>query len=79
MNKEISEWKLGVGNVFRSPAQSQILCIMVDDEMQILGMAVVTILFTVEALNEVKPTEHFRRELGNPIMAQWLDKSLQVE
>jgi hypothetical protein len=52
---------------------------MVGDEMQILGMAVVTILFTVEALNEVKPTEHFGREPGNPIMAQWLEKSLQVE
>jgi len=45
---------------------------MVGDEMQILGMA-------VKALNEVKPIEHFGREPGNPIMAQWLDKSLQVE
>ena len=47
--------------------------------MKILGMAIVTILFAVEALNEVKPTEHFGREQGNPIMAQWLEKSLQVE
>jgi hypothetical protein len=52
---------------------------MVGDEMQILGMAVVTMLFTVEALNDVKPIDHFGREPRNPIMTQLLDKSLQVE
>jgi len=45
MNEELSGWKLVVGDVFRSPAHSELLCIMVGDGVQILGMAVVTILF----------------------------------
>ncbi|GLJ42964.1 hypothetical protein SUGI_0891490 [Cryptomeria japonica] len=45
MKEELSGWKLVVGDVFRAPAHSQLLCIMVGDGVQILGMAVVTILF----------------------------------
>ncbi|CAA0813467.1 Transmembrane 9 superfamily member 11 [Striga hermonthica] len=45
MNEELSGWKLVVGDVFRAPANSTLLCVMVGDGVQILGMAVVTILF----------------------------------
>eukprot|EP00252_Welwitschia_mirabilis_P014954 TRINITY_DN33038_c0_g1_i1.p1 TRINITY_DN33038_c0_g1~~TRINITY_DN33038_c0_g1_i1.p1 ORF type:complete len:664 (+),score=53.15 TRINITY_DN33038_c0_g1_i1:252-2243(+) len=45
MNEELSGWKLVVGDVFRAPAHSELLCVMVGDGIQILGMAVVTILF----------------------------------
>ncbi|KAL5547668.1 hypothetical protein UlMin_002899 [Ulmus minor] len=45
MNEELSGWKLVVGDVFRAPANASLLCIMVGDGVQILGMAVVTILF----------------------------------
>ncbi|KAM7265789.1 hypothetical protein ACFE04_003472 [Oxalis oulophora] len=45
MNEELSGWKLVVGDVFRAPSNSALLCVMVGDGVQILGMAVVTILF----------------------------------
>ncbi|XP_042512348.1 transmembrane 9 superfamily member 11-like [Macadamia integrifolia] len=45
MNEELSGWKLVVGDVFRAPNNPALLCIMVGDGIQILGMAVVTILF----------------------------------
>ncbi|KAK4265323.1 hypothetical protein QN277_026390 [Acacia crassicarpa] len=45
MNEELSGWKLVVGDVFRAPSNPSLLCIMVGDGVQILGMAVVTILF----------------------------------
>ncbi|XP_024027146.1 transmembrane 9 superfamily member 11 isoform X2 [Morus notabilis] len=45
MNEELSGWKLVVGDVFRAPTNPALLCIMVGDGVQILGMAVVTILF----------------------------------
>ncbi|XP_042494792.1 transmembrane 9 superfamily member 11 [Macadamia integrifolia] len=45
MNEELSGWKLVVGDVFRAPGHPALLCIMVGDGIQILGMAVVTILF----------------------------------
>uniref|UniRef100_A0A5B7AJY1 Transmembrane 9 superfamily member n=1 Tax=Davidia involucrata TaxID=16924 RepID=A0A5B7AJY1_DAVIN len=45
MNEELSGWKLVVGDVFREPNCSQLLCVMVGDGVQITGMAVVTILF----------------------------------
>ncbi|XP_040996804.1 transmembrane 9 superfamily member 11-like isoform X2 [Juglans microcarpa x Juglans regia] len=45
MNEELSGWKLVVGDVFRAPTNPSLLCIMVGDGVQILGMAVVTILF----------------------------------
>ncbi|PKI66822.1 hypothetical protein CRG98_012828 [Punica granatum] len=45
MNEELSGWKLVVGDVFREPENSKILCVMVGDGVQILGMAVVTIVF----------------------------------
>ncbi|GMH20588.1 hypothetical protein Nepgr_022429 [Nepenthes gracilis] len=45
MNEELSGWKLVVGDVFRAPSHPALLCVMVGDGVQILGMAVVTILF----------------------------------
>ncbi|XP_042512225.1 transmembrane 9 superfamily member 11-like [Macadamia integrifolia] len=45
MNEELSGWKLVVGDVFRTPSNPALLCIMAGDGVQILGMAVVTILF----------------------------------
>ncbi|TYH15049.1 hypothetical protein ES288_A05G012900v1 [Gossypium darwinii] len=45
MTEELSGWKLVVGDVFRAPSNPALLCIMVGDGVQILGMAVVTILF----------------------------------
>lgn len=45
MNEELSGWKLVVGDVFREPSCSKLLCIMVGDGVQIAGMAVVTIVF----------------------------------
>ncbi|KAK4404243.1 Transmembrane 9 superfamily member 11 [Sesamum angolense] len=45
MNEELSGWKLVVGDVFRAPTNPSLLCVMVGDGVQILGMAVVTILF----------------------------------
>ncbi|WJZ98255.1 hypothetical protein VitviT2T_016794 [Vitis vinifera] len=45
MNEELSGWKLVVADVFRAPDNPALLCIMVGDGVQILGMAVVTILF----------------------------------
>ncbi|KAJ6808703.1 putative transmembrane 9 superfamily member 12 [Iris pallida] len=45
MNEELSGWKLVVGDVFREPTYSKLLCVMVGDGVQITGMAVVTIVF----------------------------------
>ncbi|KAK8515534.1 hypothetical protein V6N12_075574 [Hibiscus sabdariffa] len=45
MNEELSGWKLVVGDVFRAPTNPALLCIMVGDGVQILGMGLVTILF----------------------------------
>ncbi|CAJ2633538.1 transmembrane 9 superfamily member 4-like protein [Trifolium pratense] len=45
MNEELSGWKLVVGDVFREPCCSNLLCVMVGDGVQILGMAAVTIVF----------------------------------
>ncbi|XP_027064755.2 transmembrane 9 superfamily member 12 [Coffea eugenioides] len=45
MNEELSGWKLVVGDVFREPNHSKLLSVMVGDGVQILGMAVVTIVF----------------------------------
>ncbi|PIN21884.1 Endosomal membrane protein, EMP70 [Handroanthus impetiginosus] len=45
MNEELSGWKLVVGDVFREPSHSNLLCVMVGDGVQITGMAVVTIVF----------------------------------
>ncbi|EYU37128.1 hypothetical protein ABFS82_10G129100 [Erythranthe guttata] len=45
MNEELSGWKLVVGDVFREPSNSKLLCVMVGDGVQITGMAVVTIVF----------------------------------
>ncbi|GAB2289131.1 Transmembrane 9 super member 11 [Dionaea muscipula] len=45
MNEELSGWKLVVGDVFRAPSHPSLLCVMVGDGVQILGMALVTILF----------------------------------
>ncbi|KVH88313.1 transmembrane 9 superfamily member 11-like [Cynara cardunculus var. scolymus] len=45
MNEELSGWKLVVADVFRAPGHPALLCVMVGDGVQILGMAVVTIMF----------------------------------
>lgn len=45
MNEELSGWKLVVGDVFREPEHSKLLCVMIGDGIQILGMALVTIVF----------------------------------
>ncbi|OAY65714.1 Transmembrane 9 superfamily member 12 [Ananas comosus] len=45
MNEELSGWKLVVGDVFREPTCPKLLCVMIGDGIQILGMAVVTIVF----------------------------------
>ncbi|XP_050209089.1 transmembrane 9 superfamily member 11 [Mercurialis annua] len=45
MNEELSGWKLVVGDVFRAPSNPSLLCVMVGDGVQILGMAIVTVLF----------------------------------
>ncbi|KAG6466735.1 hypothetical protein ZIOFF_075437 [Zingiber officinale] len=45
MNEELSGWKLVVGDVFRAPSHPMLLCVMVGDGVQILGMEVVTIFF----------------------------------
>lgn len=45
MNEELSGWKLVVADVFRAPSNAALLCVMIGDGVQILGMAVVTILF----------------------------------
>ncbi|KAL4298458.1 hypothetical protein AHAS_Ahas17G0002900 [Arachis hypogaea] len=45
MNEELSGWKLVVGDVFREPEHATLLCVMVGDGVQILGMAAVTIVF----------------------------------
>eukprot|EP00249_Psilotum_nudum_P016136 c25673_g1_i1 orf=228-2261(+) len=45
MTEELSGWKLVVGDVFRAPPYTGLLCIMVGDGVQLTGMAVVTILF----------------------------------
>ena len=41
MNEELSGWKLVVGDVFRAPNNASLLCIMVGDGVQILGMDIV--------------------------------------
>ncbi|XP_058083093.1 transmembrane 9 superfamily member 11-like [Magnolia sinica] len=45
LNEELSGWKLVVGDVFRPPPNPDLLCILVGDGVQILGMGVVTIVF----------------------------------
>ncbi|XP_075489842.1 transmembrane 9 superfamily member 12-like [Primulina tabacum] len=45
MNEELSGWKLVVGDVFREPNYSKLLCVMIGDGVQITGMAAVTIIF----------------------------------
>nr|GEW63583.1 transmembrane 9 superfamily member 12 [Tanacetum cinerariifolium] len=45
MNEELSGWKLVVGDVFREPNNSKLLCVMIGDGVQITGMALVTIVF----------------------------------
>ncbi|KAJ4971504.1 hypothetical protein NE237_004603 [Protea cynaroides] len=56
MNEELSGWKLLVGDVFRAPNHPTLLCVMVGDGIQILGMAVVTIMLA--ALNFMSPANH---------------------
>ncbi|KMZ73386.1 Transmembrane 9 superfamily protein member 2 [Zostera marina] len=46
MNEELSGWKLVVGDVFRIPTNPLLLCAIVGDGVQILGMSIVTIFFS---------------------------------
>ncbi|KAK8343915.1 hypothetical protein V6Z12_A07G046100 [Gossypium hirsutum] len=39
MNEELSGWKLVVGDVFRAPSNPALLCILIGDGVQILGIA----------------------------------------
>ncbi len=50
MTEELSGWKLVVGDVFRAPQCSELLCIVVGDGVQITGMAIVTIVFAALGL-----------------------------
>lgn len=45
INEELSGWKLVVGDVFREPEHSTLLCVMIGDGVQLAGMAVVTVCF----------------------------------
>ncbi|XP_073296597.1 transmembrane 9 superfamily member 12-like [Primulina huaijiensis] len=45
MNEELSGWKLVVGDVFREPFHSKLLCVMVGNGLQITGMTLVTLVF----------------------------------
>ncbi|KAI3753568.1 hypothetical protein L2E82_25625 [Cichorium intybus] len=45
MNEELSGWKLVVGDVFREPTNSKLLCVMIGTGFQITGMAFVIIIF----------------------------------
>ncbi|XP_073142702.1 transmembrane 9 superfamily member 12 [Henckelia pumila] len=45
MNEELSGWKLVVGDVFREPSHSKLLCVMVGNGVQITGMSLVTLIF----------------------------------
>ncbi|XP_075502015.1 transmembrane 9 superfamily member 12 [Primulina tabacum] len=45
MNEELSGWKLVVGDVFREPSHSKLLCVMVGNGVQITGMSLVTLVF----------------------------------
>lgn len=44
MNEELSGWKLVVGDVFREPFHSKLLCVMVGNGVQITGMTLVTLV-----------------------------------
>ncbi|GMP66330.1 hypothetical protein CsSME_00026727 [Camellia sinensis var. sinensis] len=44
MNEQLSGRRLVVGDVFKEPNHSMLLCVMLGDEVQITGMAVVTIV-----------------------------------
>ncbi|KAK8694213.1 hypothetical protein V6N13_071769 [Hibiscus sabdariffa] len=45
MNEELSGWKLVVGDVFREPDCPKLLCVIIGDGVQIMGMSAVTIVF----------------------------------
>ncbi|GAU11979.1 hypothetical protein TSUD_196030, partial [Trifolium subterraneum] len=77
MNEELSGWKLVVGDVFRAPSNPALLCIMVGDGIQLLGMAIVTILFA--ALGFMSPasrgtliTVRLWRTLANGDQKGWI-------
>ncbi len=45
MTEELSGWKLVVGDVFRAPRFAKLFCVVIGNGVQIICMAVVTILF----------------------------------
>ncbi|KAG6509132.1 hypothetical protein ZIOFF_034523 [Zingiber officinale] len=70
MNEELSGWKLVVGDVFRGPNFSKLLCVMVGDGVQITGMTVVTIVFA--ALGFMSPASRDRLFTGMIVLYQFL-------
>ncbi|KAG6509122.1 hypothetical protein ZIOFF_034513 [Zingiber officinale] len=70
MNEELSGWKLVVGDVFREPNFSKLLCVMVGDGVQITGMAVVTIVFA--ALGFMSPASRGMLLTGMIVLYQFL-------
>ncbi|KAL7216533.1 hypothetical protein ACSBR1_028474 [Camellia fascicularis] len=56
MNKQLSGWRLVVGDVFREPNHSKLLCVMIGDGVQITGTTVVTIVFA--AFGFMSPASH---------------------
>ncbi|XP_059449776.1 transmembrane 9 superfamily member 12-like isoform X2 [Corylus avellana] len=70
MNEELSGWKLVVGDVFREPNCSKLLCVMVGDGVQITGMAIVTIIFA--ALGFMSPASRGMQLTGMIILYLFL-------
>ncbi|KAI7748525.1 hypothetical protein M8C21_002712 [Ambrosia artemisiifolia] len=69
MNEELSGWKLVVADVFRAPSNPGLLCIMVGNGVQILGMAVVTIMFA--ALGFMSPASRGTLVTGYVAVRMW--------
>lgn len=53
VKEELPRWKLVMGDVFREPNHSKLLCVMVGDGVQILGTAAVTTILA--ALSSLSP------------------------
>ena len=56
ISEEISGWKLVAGDIFRPPPNTDLLCILVGDGVQILGMAFVVVLLA--AFGVISPASH---------------------
>ncbi|MBA0617836.1 hypothetical protein Godav_027253 [Gossypium davidsonii] len=69
MNEELSGWKLVVGDVFREPDCPKLLCVMIGDGVQIMGMAAVTIVFA--AFGFIKSTGAIPISLYFVLLSLW--------